>query len=111
MQIDWKIKPIKTRNGDSVKYEIQTLEAWVNDFRIGWINATFFYLPGQPDRNFCEASATSAVVKTRKLFAIYTGNQAEYDRIQQAALVDDYTEIKTWIEDQWTSMLTKAGIV
>lgn len=109
MKIHWKALPAKTQKGDRALYETLIFEAWVKDFRIGWINASFFYDEGG-DRHFNELSATSAVIKTRKNFATYLGNPVAYKRIGTAAMIGDYTEIQKWVEDQWNSMLQKAGI-
>lgn len=91
-------------------YEVHVIEAWVKDYRIGWITATFGYLD-QGDIYFNDLTAVSAVIKTRKLYATHLGNPVAYKRIEKAAMVGDYTEAQTWVTEQWTSMLEKAGII
>lgn len=107
MKIHWKTLPVKPATES--RHEVHVMEAWVKDFRIGWITATFFYIDG--DRHFNDLSAVSAVIKTRKLFANYLGNPVAYHRIERAVMAGDYTEVSKWVEEQWTNMLQKAGII
>lgn len=103
--------PVKTQTSGRTVYETLVIEAWVKDYRIGWITATFFYLDQDPVRHFNDLTAVSAVIKTRKLFANYNGNPLAFSRVGGAAIRGDYSETKKWVEDQWTGMLTKAGII
>lgn len=92
-------------------YEVHVIEAWVKDYRIGWITTTFGYLDNSNDRYFNDLTAVSSVIKTRKLYATHLGNPVAYHRIEKAANVGNYSEPMKWIEEQWTNMLEKAGII
>lgn len=99
--------PIKPASQD--RYETHVIEAWVNEFRIGWITVTFFDVGDGPEMN--DLSVSSSVIKTRKLYCNYNGNPVAYNRMGKAAKVGDYSEPQKWIEEQWTNMLEKAGII
>lgn len=111
MRIRWT-KPEQQRQYSTrgVYYWVDRVEAWVNDYRIGWITVTYFRVDGDPETQVSDVSASSAVIKTIKREALYCPTK-NHQQIIDEALTREHTILKEWIVQQWKSMLEKAGII
>lgn len=107
MRIEWKYPKDKIIN--TVDHYESRIEAWVKDYCIGWINIKWNCYQSSK-KIITEITAVSALTKTRKIYATYN-TPKDYDLVIEQALTNEHTILRTWIVEQWKSMLEKAGIV
>lgn len=108
MRIEWRDPTEKVRTYNGEQYGERKIEAWVRDYCIGRITVKWSTVQGE--EVITEVNVSSAVIKTRKIYAAYNMPK-DYDLVFNQALTGEHTLLKAWIVEQWKSMLEKAGIV